>query len=74
PQNVSAHSIRKTRSYEVEFHLQRIKHKLQEPADPLYILVESFEIARSFKIDYRLLAANIPSEVIGQLHVIIKKD
>lgn len=74
PQNVSAHSIRKTKSYEVEFHLQRIKHKLQEPADPLYILFESFEIARSFKIDYRLLAANIPSEVIGQLHVIIKKD
>jgi len=73
-QNVSSPTIKKTKSYEVEFHIQRIKHKLQEAADPLYILFESFEAARSFQIDYRLLAANIPKEVTGQLHVIIEKD
>jgi len=73
-QNISTPNIRKTGSYEVEFNIQRIKHKLQEAADPLYILFESLEIARSFQIDYRLLAANIPKEVTGQLHVIIKKD
>lgn len=74
PQNVSAPNIRNTGSYDVDFHVQRLKHKLQEPADPLYVIFESFENARSFQIDYRLLAANIPNEVIGQLHVIIEKD
>jgi hypothetical protein len=72
--NVSAPTIRKTGSYEVEFYVERIKHKLQEAADPLYISFESFEAAQSFKIDYRLLAANIPEEVTGQLHVVINKD
>lgn len=73
-QNVSSPNIRQTGSYDVDFHVQRIKHKLQEPADPLYVIFESFESARSFQIDYRLLAANVPNEVTGQLHVIIKKD
>jgi hypothetical protein len=72
--NVSVPTIRKTGSYEVEFYVERIKHKLQEAADPLYISFESFEAAQSFKIDYRLLAANIPEEVTGQLHVVINKD
>lgn len=74
PQNISAPNVRNTGSYDVDFHIQRLKHKLQEPADPLYVIFESFENARSFKIDYRLLAANIPNEVTGHLHVIIEKD
>jgi len=72
--NVSAPTIRKTGSYEVEFYAKRIKHKLQEATDPLYVLFQSFEAARSFRIDYRLLAANIPEEVTGQLHVVVNKD
>jgi hypothetical protein len=72
--NVSSPAIKKTGSYEVEFYVERIKHKLQQEADPLYILFESFEAARSFKINYRLLAANIPNEVTGQLHVVIEKE
>lgn len=71
--SVSAHSIRKTGSYEVEFYVDRLKHKLREAADPLYISFESFESAQSFTIDYRLLAANIPEEISGQLHVVINK-
>jgi hypothetical protein len=71
--NASPPTIRKTGSYEVEFYVERIKHKLQQESDPLYILFESFEAAQSFKIDYRLLAANIPEEVTGQLHVVIEK-
>ncbi len=74
PQNVSAPNIRNTGSYDVDYHIQRLKHKLQEPADPLYVIFESFKNARSFHIDYRLLAANVPNEVTGQLHIIIEKD
>lgn len=73
PPNVSAPNIKNTGSYNVDFHIQRLKHKLSEPVDPLYVIFESFENARSFQIDYQLLAANIPDEVIGQLHVIIGK-
>ncbi|MBF4483105.1 PIN domain-containing protein [Dehalococcoides mccartyi] len=74
PRNISTPNIRKTRSYEVTFDILRIKHKLQEAVEPLYILFESYDAAKSFQIEYRLLAANIPTEVTGQLHVIINKD
>lgn len=74
PRNISTPNIKKTGSYDVEFNIQRIKHKLQETFDPLYILFDSFEAVQSFQINYRLLAANIPEEVTGRLHVIIEKD
>jgi len=74
PQNVSTPNIKRTSSYEVDFHIERIKHRLQEPASPLYIVFESFESAHSFTIEYRLLAANIPDTVIGQLHVVIGRQ
>jgi len=72
--NVSAPNIKQMNSYNVDFHIQRIKHKLQESAEPLYVVFDSFESAQSFQIDYRILAANVPNEVIGKLHVIIEKD
>lgn len=72
--NISGPNIRKTGSYEVTFEITRIKHKLQEAVDPLYILFNSFDTAKSFQIDYRLLAANMPEETSGQLHVIINKS
>jgi hypothetical protein len=73
PPNVSAPNIKPTNSYDVDFHVQRIKHKLQESTDPLFVVFESFESAQSFQIDYRILAANVPTEIAGQLHVIIEK-
>jgi len=72
--NVSTLNIKPMNSYNVDFHIQRIKHKLQESAEPLYIVFDSFESAQSFQIDYRILAANVPNEVVGKLHVIIEKD
>lgn len=74
PPNVSTPNIRQTSSYDVDFHVQRIKHKLQESAEPLYIVFETFESAQSFQISYRILAANLPDEVTGKLHVIISKN
>lgn len=74
PSNVSASSIKKADSYDVDFHIQRVKHNLQESTEPLYVVFESFESAQSFHIDYRILAANVPNEVSGQLHVVIEKE
>jgi rRNA-processing protein FCF1 len=70
--NVSALNIKQTGSYDVNFHVQKVKHKLQEPAEPLYVIFESFEAAQSFHIDYQILAANVANEVVGQLHVVIE--
>lgn len=72
--NVSAPIIKQTNSYDVSFHVQRVKHKLQEPCEPLYVIFESFEGAQSFHIDYQILAANVPNEVTGQLHIVVEKE
>ncbi len=74
PPNVSAPNIIRTSGFDVNFHVQRIKHRLQESAEPLYIVFESFERAKSFQISYRMLAANLPNEVTGKLGVVIRKD
>lgn len=74
PQNVSSPNIKRVNSYEVHVHVQKIKHNLQVFLDPLFVIFEAFESANSFTIDYRILAANIPHEVTGDLHIIIQKD
>lgn len=71
--NVSSPNIRRTNSYDVEIHVRRVKHKLPEPFDPLYVVFESYETAASFHIDYEIFAANLPEESSGKLHVIIRK-
>ena len=73
PPNISAPKIKLTKSYEVEIHIQRLKHKLREPFDPLYLVFESYETAKSFHVDYEILVANLPKKSSGELHVIIQK-
>jgi hypothetical protein len=72
--NVSPPTITELDSYEVRFQVERIKHHMQECSDPLFVMFESFETAQSFHIDYQILAANVPHEVTGQLHVIVEKQ
>jgi predicted nucleic acid-binding protein len=74
PPNVSAPKIKHTNSYEVSYHVQKVKHNMQEPFKPLYIVFDSFEETHSFHIDYRILAANIPHEINGKLHIVIQKE
>jgi len=74
PQNVSSPNIKRLNSYKVHVHVQKLKHNLQVSLDPLFVIFESFESAKSFTIKYKILAANIPHEVKGNLHIVIKKD
>ena len=74
PPNVSAPKIKHTNSYDVSYHVQKVKHNLHESFNPLYIVFDSFEEARSFHIDYRILAANIPDEIKGKLNIVLKKE
>jgi predicted nucleic acid-binding protein len=74
PPNVSAPNIKRTNSYEVSFHVQKAKHNLQEPFKPMYVAFDSFEEASSFHIDYQILAANIPHEINGEVHIVIRRE
>lgn len=74
PQNVSSPHIKRVNSYEVHVHIQKIKHNLQVFLDPLFIIFDDFESAQSFSIEYRILAANIPHEVAGNLHIAIERE
>ena len=71
--NVSLPTIRKVGSHQVEFNVRQVKHKSSEAAHPLYVVFESYDQGHSFHIEYRLLAANTPEPVTGELHVIVEK-
>lgn len=74
PKSPFAPTIRRKSPYEVHFHLERVKHKLPQPLDPLFVVFGSFEAARSFGIDYEIKAANIPEAIGGKLHLIVEKE
>jgi hypothetical protein len=42
--------------------------------DDIYVVFDSLNEARSFKIDYRIIAANLPKPVEGALHVIVRRE
>lgn len=73
PPNISSPTIRETESYEVEWTVQRLKHKQAAPLQPLIVTFRHYESASSFGIDYRLHAGNLPDKVEGKLHVVVKK-
>ena len=71
PANVSRPSIRRTKSYDVKVSITVLRHGLTEALAPLYLIFESRESIRSFTIDYRIHAANLPDFSVGQLHFIV---
>lgn len=71
--NVSSPQIKKTNSYEVEQHVKQLKHTKKELRVATYhITFDSLESARSFQIEYRVVAANLPDMLTGSLNVIIE--
>lgn len=73
PPNVSGFSIKKTKSYDIQSAIRRLKHFNQLQLDTLFIIFASYEAAKSFSFDYRIIAANTPIEKKGKLNVIVKK-
>lgn len=69
-QNVSPPEIRRTKSFEVHFHVRSLKHHLHEELSPLFVKFDSWETAKPFEIEYKLLAANVPQPVHAKLHAI----
>jgi hypothetical protein len=71
--NVSSPNIRRSNSYDVELHVRKLKQNMSEPFDRMIITFDSFEQASSFRIDYRIVAANVPKPITGALHVIVER-
>lgn len=74
PPNVSGPNIRRTKSYDVRFKVRKIKHNIPISFDRLYITFDSFETARSFGIEYRINAGNMPRDAKNFINVIINKE
>lgn len=72
--NVSSPNIRKSNSYDVEYKITKLKHNSAESFDPLIITFDSNETINSFRIGYKINAANVPKPVSGSLHVILDKQ
>jgi len=67
----SGPQIRKTNSYEVKYDLDKLKHGMQIYLKPVYILFESIDLTKSFKISYSILADNLPEPSNGNLNIVI---
>jgi PIN domain len=66
-------TITKTNSYDVDMYVDQLKHQMTWRLNTIYVVPGSFEAARSFTIDYRINAANMPQVAKGKLHVIVTK-
>ncbi len=62
----------KTNSYDVESHVEELKHNFMVNLGRFFIGFDSWKSARSFSIDYDVYAANLPDKVEGKLHVIVE--
>ncbi|MFC1712714.1 PIN domain-containing protein [Candidatus Poribacteria bacterium] len=66
-------NIRKNNGYEVKFSLPKVKHNTVVRLEPVYILFSSIESAKSFRIDYSIIADNIPKKIDGRVNVILSR-
>lgn len=71
--NVSAPTIRKGNSYDVEYTLMTINHGFGEKLEALFVAFESFETAKSFKFTFRIHSSDIPVPEQGVLSVAINE-
>jgi hypothetical protein len=68
--NFNSPTIKKTNSYDVDFHRNNLKHGYSENLESLSIVFKSRADIENFKIDYEISAGNMPNKLNGQLNVI----
>jgi hypothetical protein len=70
----SSFRLRKTNSYEVSDHFDRIKHGQTEALRQLFLMYDSHEAAASFHCNYEISVGNLPVVLTGSLHFVIEKE
>lgn len=73
PRHPSLPRIRKTNSYEVVFEFEKLQHGFIRKLDPLFVVFDSQQSARSFSITYSISAGNMIDDVTGELGVVVEK-
>jgi len=74
PSNVSDPRIRRTSSYNVDYHVERVKHGDIEELGKLIVHFGTPDSVKNFAIDYVIRPANLPEPVRGTLHVLFERD
>ena len=74
PKDVSGHKIKLTDSYEVEYHVNRLKHGFSIKLDAVYLDYSESEEIKSFEAEYWINAGNMPESTEGRLHVVIESE
>lgn len=62
-------TIKKTNSYNVNYHLNSLKHNQSFELAPLYAKFDDITNAKGFQIDYKLIISNIANPIVGQMNV-----
>jgi len=65
--NVSLPAIQSGNGDLVEFQVKKLKQRMPESIEPLYVVFDSYEGASSFSIDYRINAASLTISVTIKL-------
>jgi rRNA-processing protein FCF1 len=67
-------SLKKTSSYELRDHIDRIKHGYLFSIKPLYLIFDSYENAHHFGFEYIITAGNGPEPIKGCINIIVEKE
>jgi hypothetical protein len=71
-ENAQLLGIKKTNSYDAEFHVQRLKHQNEEELPLVYL---HFSVQpRPFRAEYRIVAGDIPEPITGTLDFLYSQD
>jgi len=62
-------TIKKTNSYDVAVHIPSLNHHSDYVIDTFYIVFKSIDEIKPFRIDYKIIAGNVPNPVVGKLNV-----
>jgi hypothetical protein len=71
---LSSFKLRKTNSYDVSDHFERIKHGQTEQLPELFLTFDSYRAVQSFHCGYVIHVGNLPEVIRGKLHFVIEKD
>jgi len=74
PHNVGYPVIKRVNSYEVGVHVERLKQNDREPLGKLYVAFDDDGEVRPFEIGYRINAVGVPTDVEGDLAVVVARE
>lgn len=72
PGNVSAATIRKTNSYQVDITIRQLKHRNRVALPTLVAIFPTPDSVRSFNVEYELHPSNHPRPTAGRLDVVCR--